>query len=156
MRKLSIDEIKSSFIVDDLEHWVDPEISNKKWDDCDFIAWKHPKAGHYFLCVESENDLFGVVVQMNSGAGNVGANCDFCFARNENLGVKAAFIDTVDNPRRKIGIHCCGDLKCSERVRGLSQATFMYETITTGRRIERLQEKVSRFTRKIFAGRAAS
>ncbi|SMF14019.1 FBP domain-containing protein [Pseudobacteriovorax antillogorgiicola] len=150
MNQYSMTDIRAAFIPDDRKDWVDPEIHRIVWDDIDFLAWKHPKAGNYYACVESGGELLGFVLSMNTGNGSSAVSCDLCFANNDDVGVKAALIETLENPKRKIGIHCCADMACSARVRGLSQGIFMYETITVGRRIERLQDKMMRFAKRVY------
>ena len=153
MNKYDVEDIRQAFIPDDRTNWVDPKLSAIQWDDLDFLAWKHPKAGNYFACVEEGGRLFGFIFSMNTGTGNTGTNCDLCFASNDEVGVKAAMVETVDNPKKKIGIHVCSDLACSHRVRGLQRGVFLYETISTGRRIERLQQKMVRFVTKVYCGK---
>lgn len=150
MNQYTLEEIKAAFIPDDQELWLDPDLNSVSWDDRDFLAWKHPKAGNYFVCVEDNGKLMGMIFQMNTGAGNLGASCDLCFATNDELGVKSAFIEVVDKPRRKLGVHVCSDLACSSRVRGVKPGVFMYETISVGRKVERLQEKIRRFACRIY------
>ena len=156
MNKYSLEQIKEAFIPDDRRDWVDPKLERLVWDELDVLAWKHPKGGNYFACIEDNGQLYGMIFQMNAGAGRAGASCDLCYGTNDESGVKSAFIELVDNPRRKLGIHVCSDLACSQRVRGEAPAVFMYETISTGRRIERLQEKLGRFAQKVFQGKPSN
>ncbi len=147
MRPYLLDELKATFSHDERQEWVDPK--NINWEERDFLAWKHPQAGYYFVCVPSRERLYGMVFRMKAGAGNLFGQCDLCLASNDEQGVKLATVETVDNPRRQIGLHVCADLGCSERIRGLKAGLFMYETISIGKRIERLQMKMERFARKV-------
>ncbi|MFW7379422.1 MAG: FBP domain-containing protein [Oligoflexus sp.] len=152
MNKYSIETIKSSFSCHDIqERWSAPDVRNIYWDDLDFLTWKHPDSGHYYACLETVNGLHGVVFQMNPGNGRSAGHCDFCLASNQEIGVKAAFIEVDSNPRYKVGLHVCGDLACSARVRGKQAGYFMYETISVGRRIERLQSRLQRFWQRVTA-----
>lgn len=149
MRPFKLEEIKAAFAPFDRVAWVDPELSSIQWDDLDYIAWKHPDAGSYFVGVDSREKLYGMVFKMNAGAGNLRGQCDLCHASNNVQGIKLALVETQENPRRQLGIQVCADLACSERIRGLKAGVFMYETISVGKRIERLQLKLQRFARKV-------
>lgn len=144
MKVYSLEEIRSSFFVDDLKHWSPPDLNRFAWQDMDYLAWPHPRAGSFFVCIETEQGLVGSVFEMNAGAGRNQVSCGLCYASNQEIGAKSAMIATASNPRRKIGIHVCADLACHERVRGQRPALFQYETISVGRRIERLQQKLGR------------
>ncbi len=150
MKVYTLEQIKASFLADDLEQWKAPDLTAVHWQEIDFLSWKHPQDGHYFACIESDEDLIGIVVRMNSGIGSGRNACALCGASNHAMGVKACFVETRNNPRKKIGTHICADLGCSARVRGQSAGLFSYETISTGRRIERLQERLQRFIRRSF------
>ncbi|NRA63888.1 MAG: FBP domain-containing protein [Pseudobacteriovorax sp.] len=146
MKDLSQVNLIEGFYKDDRTHWSPPKLSNVDWGSIDFLSWKHEKNGNYYLLMEQEDGdgVRGFVVEMNAGHGVNKNSCSLCHARNQDIGVKAAFIKTNSNPRRKIGIHVCGDLGCSHRVRGILPSIFPFETITVGRRIERLQERLNR------------
>lgn len=147
MRPYTLEELKSTFSYEELQQWVDPREVD--WAENDFLAWKHPQAGNYFVCVPTREKLYGMVFRMNAGAGNMQGQCELCFASNTDQGVKLATVETQDNPRRQIGFHVCSDMACSERIRGLRAGLFMYETISVGKRIERLQGKIERFARRV-------
>ena len=151
MRAYTLEDIKASFLADDLRHWRDPKLDLIQWQEIDFLSWKHPVDGNYFACLECEGKLIGLVVQMNSGVGNSRNTCALCGASNHEIGTKACFVETRRNPRKKVGTHICADLACSERVRGERAGLFSYETISTGRRIERLQERLIRFAKRTFS-----
>jgi hypothetical protein len=145
-----MDAIESSFLpADRYGNWVAPNLNQFPWDDRDFLAWKHPLAGNYYIVAETRAGLTGLILQMNPGVGSTSSPCQLCLATNHRSGVKAAFVESHSNPRRKIGLHVCGDLGCSHRVRGQLPGHFMYETISTGRRIERLQMRLESIIKKI-------
>lgn len=150
MQKYSTQTIKNSFSAHDVQdRWLAPDLNQIYWEDLDFLAWKHSDGGHYYACFETSKGLHGVIFQMNPGNGRSGGHCDLCLASNHDVGVKAAFVEIDANPRFKIGLHVCGDLACSARVRGQQAGYFMYETISVGRRIERLQSRLQRLLRRI-------
>ena len=149
MKPLSLSEIKNAFIPDDRENWLNPSLSDVPWDDLDFFFWGHTTPGYFYMVVPEVDSLTGMIVKMNKGGGNRAGNCDFCFATNQTVGVRPAFIETYDNPRVQVGVHVCSDLRCSLRVRSLEEAVFLYEVTTVGKRIERLQSKVSRFSQRV-------
>lgn len=155
MRPYTLEEIKSAFAPYDRAIWVDPDLKSISWEDQDFLAWKHPEAGSYYVCVDSREKLYGMVFKMNAGAGNLRGQCDLCHASNNIQGIKLALVETQDNPRRQLGVQVCADLACSERIRGLKAGIFMYETISVGKRIERLQMKIERFARKVHGVESA-
>lgn len=150
MKPYPLESIKQSFPARDIDQvWQDPDLQDFPWEERDFISWKHPHAGHYFACLDTPEGLRGIIFQMNSGMGRSSGYCDLCFASNREIGIKPAFIEQGSNPRRKIGIYVCGDLACSQRVRGQKSAYFMYETISVGRRIERLQMRLQSLWKKV-------
>ena len=153
MRPLVTNEIKSAFIPDDRKLWTDPCLENQPWQDLDFLAWRHKIPGYYYLVIPSDGGLTGMILKMNHDTTNISGSCDLCFARNHSVGVKSALVETFDNPRVQLGIHVCADLKCSLRVRSLEEALFLYEITTVGRRIERLQEKAEKFSKRVSARR---
>jgi hypothetical protein len=149
MRKLDRNTIHEAFASHDRMLWEEPRLEDLDWDDHDFLAWPHPQAGSYFFCVPTEQAAVGAIFEMNAGAGSFQGSCDICHAQNHDVGIKSALIETHSNPRRKIGFHVCADLGCSARIRGLRPALFPYETISVGRRIERLQEKLARIVSRL-------
>lgn len=149
MHPISFEDVKSSFFEDDLERWDAPPLDTWSWDFNDFIKWQHYAAGNYYACVPTANGPVGMVFEMNNGNGVSSNVCGLCYARNNEVGVKAAWVKTATNPRRKVGMHVCADLGCSLRVRGTLPGHFYYETISKGRRIERLQTRLEKFANKI-------
>ncbi len=154
MRSYTLEEIQASFAPYDRALWVNPEVKSLDWEDQDFLAWKHPEGGSYFVCVDTREKLYGMVFSMNAGAGNLRGQCDLCHASNNVQGIKLAMVETADNPRRKLGLQVCADLACSARIRGLERGVFMYETVSVGKRIERLQLRLERFARKVHGVKA--
>lgn len=142
------ERIKQSFIPDDLLRYTPPP-KGLAVEDRDFIAWPEHGTGRYFSVIPTSEELVGLIFQMNPGQGTLTGRCSLCMATNYEVGTKAALIETLTNPRRKVGYHVCADLECSARCRGLVPGIFMYETIGTGRRIERLQFNLQRLTRAV-------
>ena len=149
MKSLTLTEIKNAFIPADQEQWTDPCVADVPWSDLDFLFWNHVNPGYFYMVVPDGEELIGMIVKMNKDGGNRSGSCDFCFATNRSVGVRPAFIETYDNPRVQVGAHLCGDLRCSLRVRALEEAVFLYEVTTVGKRIERLQGKISRFSQRV-------
>ena len=153
MRPLLANEIKNAFIPDDRKLWTEPCLENQPWEDLDFLAWRHKIPGYFYLVVPSQDELVGMVLKMNRDSTNLSGSCDLCFSRNHSVGVKSAMVETFDNPRVQLGIHVCADLRCSLRVRSLEEALFLYEITTVGKRIERLQHKAEKFSKRVSARR---
>jgi len=149
MRKLDRSLVREAFAVHDRMDWQEPDLEMFPWDDHDVLAWRHPVGGSYYVCIPTRDGAVGAIFEMNAGAGNFAGSCDICHAQNHDVGVKPALIETHANPRRKIGFPVCADLGCSLRIRGLRAAHFPYETISVGRRIERMQEKLGRIVERI-------
>lgn len=148
MQKPTARQIKAGFSVEEQQDWCDPP-EEVDWQDSDFLAWKHPRGGSWFVLMPLGEGWQGMVFQMNAGAGTAGGPCQLCLATGPEPGTKAALVETWSNPRRKLGLHVCADMGCSQRVRGLRPGRFMSETLSAGRRIERLQMRLAGFAAKV-------
>jgi hypothetical protein len=124
-----------------------PDMTWVPWDDLDYFGWRHPTEPKAYMVVPLPERCVGLVLRMNHAART--GMCDLCYGIDRLDGATMAMVQSWERPRTSHGIHLCVGLDCSEAARGLKWVYRMGETISVGRRIERLQENVERFARSV-------
>lgn len=150
MQALNSAEIFSAFDLIDRDSLSLPPQIWVPWADFDYFAWKHPTEARTFMVVplpERDGQAIGLVLK-TYGSSRAGM-CDLCYGVDRINGSILAMADTWQRPRTSIGARICAGFDCSDGARGLKWIYGMGETISTGRRIERLQENVARFARQV-------
>ena len=148
MQALNTAEIIAAFDLIDRDGLVAPNLTGVPWGDHDYFAWKHPTDPKTFMVVPMPERVGAVVglVLKTYGPSRPGM-CDLCFGVDRVHGSTLALAETWARPRTSLGIRICAGFDCSDGARGLKWISSMGETISAGRRIERLQENVTRFAR---------
>ena len=147
MKPLSMTEIMAAFDPIDRPDVVEPQLGWVPWDDMDYLAWHHPKAPQVFMVVPLPERLVGLVFRQNAGART--GMCDLCHGIDRTDGATLATVESWTRPRTKYGLHVCRNFDCSDAARGHKWVYRMGETMSPGRRIERLQENLERFVRAV-------
>lgn len=147
MKMLSLQEVVDAFDPIDRPFVKEPNLSRVAWDDLDYLAWRHPSENKAYLVAALPERNVGLLLRL--GAGFQRGMCDLCCGVDRDVGSVMALIDSWARPRAALGLNICGNFECSEGARGLKFVYRMGETITAGRRIERLQENLSAFLRQV-------
>lgn len=147
MQELTQAQIFEAFDAIDRPELSAPDLYSVPWSDLDYFAWAHPTERKQFLVVPLKERLVGLICRVNT-APHTGF-CDFCFSVDRVFGTSTIMVDSWERPRSSLGLNVCSNFDCSDSVRGFKWVYRMGETIPAGRRIERLQENVSRFARRV-------
>lgn len=147
MKAMSMDEILAAFDPIDRPDVVPPKLTWVAWDDLDYLSWQHPTDRKAYLVTQLPERSVGLVLRMPAGPHR--GFCDLCFSIDRDHGTVLAMIDGWTRPRASIGLNICGNLDCSDAVRGMKYVYRMGETISVGRRVERLQENLDAFVRSV-------
>lgn len=149
MRKLTLSEVVNAFDAIDRSQLIEPDLTHIDWEAHDYLAWRDPGSHKTFMVVSLPERNVGLVFRADASARP--GMCDICFGVNRRSGATMATVDSWSNPRKSIGLHVCADFDCDAGARGLAPVDHMSETISTGRRIERLQMNLEKFVRSVIA-----
>jgi hypothetical protein len=150
MRAMTSAEVLAAFDPVDRDSLSPPPpLAGIAWEERDFLAWRDA-SGHvaYVVVPLAERDV-GLVLKLGQTRG--AGQCDLCFGIDREGGATLALAETWDNPRRKVGLHVCASLACSDGVRGRIWISSMGEVMPPGKRIERLQRNLEAFARRVAA-----
>ncbi len=147
MHALRLPEILAAFDAVDREGVTPPDLATVAWGEIDYLAWRHLSEPRVFMVVPLPERLVGLVVRTHGG--RRGGFCDLCYSVDRDHGTTLGVVDSWIRPRQAMGFHVCASFACSEGARGLRFVYRMGEASSTGRRIERLQDRVSRFARHV-------
>jgi hypothetical protein len=147
MQPLTPDAILDAFDAIDRPVVSLPDVTNATWSELDYLAWRHPTAAIAYMVVPLPERHVGMVLRLTET--RRAAMCDLCYGYDREAGTMMAMVDNWERPRSAHGLCICSDFGCSEGVRGLKFMYRMGETIPVGRRIERLQAHLARFSRLI-------
>ena len=155
MQSLTKEQIENSFSDSDhrVLHLPSDLLEDVDFAELDYFGWKDP-SGHFgYVVVEHDGALQGLVFRMHPGEPTASTGmCNLCLSVH-NHGTKAISIQSRTKPNQSIGIHVCRELNCSHMVRGKMPGILMGETISVGKKIERLQVNLSRFVGRVLEGR---
>ena len=124
-------------------------IDETCWNDLDYFSWQDESGIKSFVVMQLPERTVGLVFRYNRGQTVRGGVCSLCLTTSDVYGTRSAMVDSWDRPRRSYGIHVCSHFDCSKAVREIRPAGFMMETLAVGHRVERLQQKLERFVRKV-------
>lgn len=147
MRPLSSEAVLAAFDAIDLPSVVTPDLTYAAWDDLDFLSWRHPDGGLAYVVIPLPERPVGLVIRLSHTRGRT--MCDLCYGMDRDAGTMMVMVDNWARPRTAHGLCICSDFECSAGARGLKYMYRMGETITAGRRVERLQRNVELFARSI-------
>jgi hypothetical protein len=147
MQPMTPEEILQAFDPADREQLALPDLSQVAWEDLDYFGWHDPGASRAYLVTHLPERPVGLVMKAYSSPRQ--GFCDLCFSVDKEAGARAVMVETWKNPRTNFGIMVCANLDCSASARDKKWVYRMEETISTGRRIERLQQNVDRFVRSV-------
>jgi hypothetical protein len=147
MQEFSAERLINAFDPIDRDALEIPQLAGVEWGERDYFAWKD-KGGHrtYLVTQLPERDVGIVFRTESSGRGGF---CDLCMSADHRMGVVLATADSWEKPRRSHGIFVCANFDCSAAARGQRAADNFGETISRGRRIERLQLNLEGFVRSL-------
>lgn len=147
MQPLAVQDVVNAFDPIDRPEVVLPMLAGVRWDDLDYLGWRHPSEGKAYMVVPLKERLVGLVFQISQTTRS--GMCDLCLGVDRESGAASVLVHSWAKPRIAYGITICSNLDCSDSARGYKWVYRMGETISTGRRIERLQENVGRFARRV-------
>ncbi len=147
MKPMTPEQVALAFDPLDREMLTVPSLAGVAWDELDYFGWHDPGTGRAYLVTELPERSVGIV--MKSHAAPHQGFCDLCFAVDKISGARMVMAETWLRPRTSYGISVCANLDCSAGARGTKSVYQMEETISNGRRIERLQANVARFVRSV-------
>lgn len=147
MKPMTPEQVALAFDPLDRDLLVLPDLAAVAWDDLDYFGWHDPGTSRAYLVAELPERAVGIV--MKSQAAPHQGFCDLCFSVDKEAGARTVMAETWAKPRTNFGISVCANLDCSAGARGTKWVYQLEETITTGRRIERLQANVDRFVRAV-------
>lgn len=147
MQALTRQDIMAAFDAVDRPNVVEPALQWVAWNDLDYFSWRHPSEAKVFVVVPSPERLVGLVFRVMTGP--TAGMCDLCYGIDRMNGSMMALTDCWRRPRRAIGLRVCSNFDCSDGARGLKWIYNMGETISAGRRVERLQENLAAFVRRV-------
>src|SRR5262249_2126753 len=122
-------------------------LADAPWDDLDFLAWRVPGEARAFMVVPLPERPVGLVFRFAGGPR--GGVCGLCHGIDREGRATVAVVDSGHRPRESLGVHVCAALDCSAGVRDLKFVYRLGETLPVGRRVERLQETVAAFARRV-------
>lgn len=147
MKPMTPEQIALAFDPLDRELLIVPVLTDIVWDELDYFGWHDPGTGRAFLVTELPERTVGIA--MKSHAAPHSGFCDLCFAVDKVSGARTVMAETWAKPRTSYGISVCANLDCSAGARGTKWVYQLEETISVGRRIERLQANLDRFVRAV-------
>lgn len=147
MQQLAVQDVMNAFDPIDRPDVQAPRLEGIRWDELDYLGWRHPGQDKAFMVVPLRERLVGLVFHISSSSRP--GICDLCFGIDRECGAASVLVHTWAKPRIAYGITVCSNLDCSDSVRGYKWVYRMGETISAGRRIERLQENVTKFARLV-------
>jgi len=150
MRKLSKEEILSSFSKKQRRKVKIPDLKNIQWEDIDFLGWIHPSGHLGYIVYNFKSSLVGLVLSRTkpSNPSKRAIMCHLCkTVHSTSFGVLLFTVQSYCNPKNESGNYICADLQCSLYVRGIkfASANQMPETISKDDKIIRLIEGVEEF-----------
>lgn len=122
-------------------------LGSLSWAEREYYSWFRADESTAFLVTALPERNVGLVLYPSSPVGR--GMCDLCLGFDRQQGTRLFMAENWQRPRLKQGVHICADLNCSDTVRGGLWVYRMSETISVGRRIERLQERLERFVREV-------
>lgn len=147
MKEMTAAQISRAFDALDREGLDLPDLSQVKWDELDYFGWHDPGKGRAYLVTSLAERDVGIVLKTSANPHR--GLCDLCLSVDVESGTRMLMAETWKKPSTNLGIMMCANLDCSASARGLKWVYQMEETITIGRRIERLQENVAKFARAV-------
>jgi len=137
---------------------VPGDLSERPWDDLDFLGWRDPAAPQRaYLVAETADGLVGVALRLASAdAGQARRTmCSLCLTTHQGNGVvlmtarKAGRSGLQGN---SVGLYACADLACSLYLRGKKDAGpggRLHESLTVEEKAERTAAKVAGFLARV-------
>ncbi len=153
MRPLSAEAVMAAFDAIDLPLVTKPDLTYVAWSELDYLVWQHPDGGLAYMVTTLPERPVGIVMRLSHTRGRT--MCDLCYGVDRDAGTVMVMVDSWAKPRTAHGLCVCSDFECSAGARGLKYMYRMGETITVGRRVERLQQNVEAFARAITGLTAA-
>jgi hypothetical protein len=161
MKPLTEHDIRASFVNstkgEAKRMHVPKDLSDRSWDDLDFLGWRDPAApDRSYLVVELDGRLVGIALRRATKAGRVRKTmCSWCLTAHPGDGVslmtarKAGKSGQLGN---SVGIFVCADLQCSLYLRGKKSAgpgSRFHESITQEEQAERMISGISAFLGRV-------
>ena len=63
MDKLDRHQVREAFASQDRVDWQEPDLDGFPWDDHDFLAWRHPGGGSYYVCIPTRDGAVGSIFE---------------------------------------------------------------------------------------------
>lgn len=156
MRALEPAQLFSAFQLDEGEELPLPKLQGIAWGNLDFLGWCNRTGDKAYLAFDTNGAVVGLALdRMVVGASKARSfMCSICRTMHGARGIaNFTYRSRRDPPYRTLTDMFCGDLRCSLYVRGLlsTDVSQFYETITVGRKVERLRSGIDRYLAMIAA-----
>lgn len=88
----------------------------------DYVAWPHPGGGKVFIVFATPGGAAtGIAFDTNGAATSVPAMCSWCHCSAGGTGV--GLLTATVNGNKRVGVHVCTDLSCSEKLEDAANRT---------------------------------
>ncbi|GGV66311.1 MULTISPECIES: FBP domain-containing protein [Streptomyces] len=164
MRPLAEAEIRSSFVNcskgEAKRLFVPRDLSERPWDDLDFLGWRDPGApDRSYVVTERDGRLVGVALRLPSSQRGVlhSSMCSVCLTTHRGDGVAlmtARKAGAAGREGHSVGAYLCADLACSLYVRGRKLPVGggrLQESLTLQEQIDRTRGNLAAFLDKLSA-----
>lgn len=168
MRPVTEREIRASFVncsKGDAKRLAVPrDLSERPWDDLDFLGWRDMGApDRSYLVAERDDGLVGIALRFSAQQRGFlhRSMCTLCLTTHPGNGVSLMTARRAGKAGREgnsVGVYMCTDLACSLYVRGIKSPEpggRFRESLSLDEQIARTHDKVAAFVDKVL-GRAPS
>jgi len=128
---------------------VPRDLSERPWDDLDFLGWQEPGAPERaYLVAERDGQFIGLAMRSAAASAHRPTMCTFCLTTHPGQGVAlltARKAGPAGREGNSIGTYICSDLACSLYVRGLKSPPpggRIKEALSLAEQIERTRDNL--------------
>ncbi|MGA5319377.1 FBP domain-containing protein [Streptomyces seoulensis] len=163
MRPLTEQDIRASFVNcskgDAKRLTVPRDLTERPWDDLDFLGWRDPGApDRSYLVLERDGGLAGIALRcptVRRGSQHR-SMCSVCLTTHRGGGVSlmtARKAGPAGREGNSVGVYMCADLACSLYVRGKKvpeSGSRFEESLTTEEQIARARGNLAAFVERLY------
>ncbi|MFD8675656.1 FBP domain-containing protein [Streptomyces seoulensis] len=163
MRPLTEQDIRASFVNcskgDAKRLTVPRDLTERPWDDLDFLGWRDPGApDRSYLVLERDGGLAGIALRcptVRRGSQHR-SMCSVCLTTHRGGGVSlmtARKAGAAGREGNSVGVYMCADLACSLYVRGKKvpeSGSRFEESLTTEEQIARARGNLAAFVERLY------
>ncbi|MGW5049119.1 FBP domain-containing protein [Streptomyces griseoluteus] len=163
MRPLTEQDIRASFVncsKGDAKRLAVPrDLTERPWDDLDFLGWRDPGApDRSYLVLERGTALVGIALRCPTVRRGFQhrSMCSVCLTTHRGGGVSlmtARMAGAAGREGNSVGVYMCADLECSLYVRGKKvpeSGSRFEESLTTEEQIARAGGNLNAFVDRLY------